>query len=132
MTSIIFIFLLTGLVSGFIAGLLGVGGGIIIVPVTYFILLNLDYSPEIVMHVAVASSLGVICFTSISSIRSHIKLKNTNLKLVKKWAIGIIIGSIIGSFAASSISGQSLVILFVILVYLYLVHILFYPLPSLY
>ena len=93
MTSIVFIFLLTGLVSGFIAGLLGVGGGIIIVPVTYFILLNLGYSSEIVMHVAVASSLGVICFTSISSIRSHVKLKNTNLIIVKKWAIGIIIGS---------------------------------------
>ena len=79
MTSIVFIFLLTGLVSGFIAGLLGVGGGIIIVPVTYFILLNLGYSSEIVMHVAVASSLGVICFTSISSIRSHVKLKNKKL-----------------------------------------------------
>ena len=118
MTSIVFIFLLTGLVSGFIAGLLGVGGGIIIVPVTYFILLNLGYSSEIVMHVAVASSLGVICFTSISSIRSHVKLKNTNLIIVKKWAIGIIIGSIVGSIAASSISGQSLVILFVILAFL--------------
>ena len=40
-----------------------------------FILLQLEFSSEIVMHVAVASSLGVICFTSISSIRSHIKLK---------------------------------------------------------
>ena len=129
MTSIIFIFLLTGLVSGFIAGLLGVGGGIIIVPVTYFILLNLGYSSEIVMHVAVASSLGVICFTSISSIRSHIKLKNTNLIIVKKWAVGIIIGSIVGSIAASSISGQSLVILFVILAFLISLNMLFQQNP---
>ena len=129
MTSIVSIFLLTGLVSGFIAGLLGVGGGIIIVPVTYFILLNLGYSSEIVMHVAVASSLGVICFTSISSIRSHVKLKNTNLIIVKKWAIGIIIGSIAGSIAASSISGQSLVILFVILAFLISLNMLFQQNP---
>ena len=86
MTIIVFIFLLTGLASGFVAGLLGVGGGIIIVPVTYFILLQLGYALEVVMHLAVASSLGVICFTSISSIRSHLKLKNTNLNIVKKWA----------------------------------------------
>ena len=79
MTYLIFIFLSTGLISGFIAGLLGVGGGIIIVPITYFILINLGYSTDIVMHVAVASSLGVICFTSLSSIRTHLKLGNTNI-----------------------------------------------------
>ena len=104
MSTIIIIFLLTGLVSGFLAGLLGVGGGIIIVPVTYFVLLQLEYNQDIVMHVAIASSLGVICFTSISSIRSHLKLKNTNLNIVKKWGIGIVVGSILGSLSASSIS----------------------------
>ena len=68
MTYLIFIFLSTGLLSGFLAGLLGVGGGIIIVPIVYFVLLNLSYSLEVVMHVAIASSLGIICFTSISDI----------------------------------------------------------------
>ena len=77
---------------------------------TYFILLKLGYSSEVVMHVAVASSLGVICFTSLSSIRSHIKLKNTNLNIVKKWALGIVLGSIFGSLSASFISGENLVL----------------------
>ena len=129
MTIIIFIFLLTGLASGFVAGLLGVGGGIIIVPVTYFILLKLGFGSEVVMHVAVASSLGVICFTSISSIRSHIKLKNTNLIIVKKWAPGVILGSILGSLSASFISGENLVIIFVILAFLISLNMFFQQKP---
>ena len=129
MTVIVFIFLLTGLASGFIAGLLGVGGGIIIVPVTYFILLQLEYDSELVMHIAVASSLGVICFTSISSIRSHLKLKNTNLSIVKKWAFGIVLGSIFGSLSASFISGENLVIIFVILAFLISMNMLFQQNP---
>ena len=72
MTSLIIIFLLTGVISGFIAGLLGVGGGIIIVPISYFILLYLDYSTVYAMHVAIASSLGImltlLIFTLVSLI----------------------------------------------------------------
>ena len=129
MSIIVFIFLLTGLASGFVAGLLGVGGGIIIVPVTYFILLQLGYGSEVVMHIAVASSLGVICFTSISSIKSHLKLKNTNLNIVKKWAFGIVLGSILGSLSASFISGENLVIIFVILAFLISMNMLFQQKP---
>ena len=129
MTIIVFIFLLKGLASGFVAGLLGVGGGIIIVPVTYFILLQLGYASEVVMHLAVASSLGVICFTSISSIRSHLKLKNTNLNIVKKWAFGIVLGSILGSLSASFISGENLVLIFVILAFLISMNMLFQQKP---
>ena len=81
MISLITIFLITGIISGFMAGLLGVGGGIIIVPISYFVLLYLDYSSDYAMHIAIASSLGVICFTSISSIRTHLKLKNVNLEI---------------------------------------------------
>ena len=95
MTILIIIFLLTGLLSGFLAGLLGVGGGIITVPITYFVLLHLGYSVEYVMHIAIASSLGIICFTSISSIRTHLKLKNVNLVIVRKWVPGIIAGSLL-------------------------------------
>ncbi len=129
MTIIVFIFLLTGLASGFVAGLLGVGGGIIIVPVTYFILLQLGYGTEIVMHVAIASSLGVICFTSISSIRSHLKLKNTNLNIVKKWTLGIVLGSILGSLSASFISGETLVMIFIILAFMISMNMFFQQKP---
>ena len=118
MTYLIFIFLSTGLLSGFLAGLLGVGGGIIIVPITYFVLIHLGYTIDIVMHVAIASSLGVICFTSISSIRSHVKLGNTNVIIVRKWIPGIILGSLAGSLLASYISGNILVLIFIFLAFL--------------
>ena len=111
-------FLFTGLISGFIAGLLGVGGGIIIVPTTYFILLYLGYSTSIIMHVSIASSLGVIFFTSISSVRSHIKLQNVDFNIIKKWCFGVITGSIIGSILASTIKGDTLILIFVSLLFL--------------
>ena len=73
--------------------------------------------------------LGVICFTSISSIRSHLKLKNTNLNIVKKWAFGIVLGSILGALSASFISGENLVIIFVILAFLISMNMLFQQKP---
>ena len=116
--NLIIIFLITGIISGFMAGLLGVGGGIIIVPISYFVLLYLDYSSDYAMHIAIASSLGVICFTSISSIRTHLKLKNVNFKILRTWVPGIVLGSLAGSYSASIISGEVLVNIFICLAFL--------------
>ena len=58
--SFIILFLIIGVFSGLFAGLLGVGGGIITVPISYFVLLHLGYSIDVVMHMAIASSLGII------------------------------------------------------------------------
>ena len=125
MTILIITFLLTGLLSGFLAGLLGVGGGIIIVPVSYYVLITLGYSIEVVMHTSVASSLAVIVFTSLSSIRSHFKLGNIEKRVIKKWSIGIIMGSLLGSFLASSIKGEILVLIFVSLAFLISINMFF-------
>jgi uncharacterized protein len=122
---LIITFLLTGLLSGFLAGLLGVGGGIIIVPVSYFVLTTLGYSIEVVMHVSVASSLAVIVFTSISSIRSHLRLSNVDKKVIKKWFFGIILGSLMGSLMASKIRGEVLVLIFVSLTFLISINMFF-------
>ena len=125
MTILILTFLFTGLLSGFLAGLLGVGGGIVIVPVSYFVLISLGYSIEVVMHVSVASSLGVIVFTSISSILSHFKLGNIDNEVINKWFLGIIAGSILGTFLASLINGEILVLIFVSLAFLISINMLF-------
>jgi len=125
LTILIITFLLTGLLSGFLAGLLGVGGGIIIVPVSYFVLMTLGYSNEVVMHVSVASSLAVIVFTSISSIRSHLRLNNIDKEVIKKWFFGIIVGSLIGSLLASKIKGEVLVLIFVSLTFFISINMFF-------
>ena len=125
MTILIITFLLTGLLSGFLAGLLGVGGGIIIVPVSYYVLSKLGYSIEVVMHVSIASSLAVIVFTSISSIRSHLNLGNIEYRIIKKWFLGIMIGSLLGSFLASKIDGKILVLIFVTLAFLISINMFF-------
>ena len=123
--SFIILFLIIGVFSGLFAGLLGVGGGIITVPISYFVLLHLGYSIDVVMHMAIASSLGIITFTSISSIRSHLKLNNIDKIVIKKWYLGIIIGSLIGSFLASKINGEILVIIFVSLAFTISFHMFF-------
>ena len=109
------ILLITGVFSGLIAGLLGVGGGLVVIPVVFYILNFYGFSMGIIMHVAIASSLGVICITSLSSIYAHYKLKNIEVDVIKKWFVGIILGSIFGAIIASSINGNILVIIFGIL-----------------
>jgi uncharacterized membrane protein YfcA len=118
LTILIITFLSTGLLSGLLAGLLGVGGGIIIVPVSYFVLISLGYSSDVVMHVSIASSIAIILFTSVSSIRSHLKFNNVDKEVVKKWFPGIMLGSLLGSILASKINGEFLIIIFVSLAFL--------------
>ena len=104
--------LITGIFSGLIAGLLGVGGGLIVIPVVFYILNFYNFSKDIIMHVAIASSLGVIFITSLSSMYAHYKLNNIDANVVKKWFIGVVFGSIFGAIIASSIDGNILVVIF--------------------
>ncbi|GGA73020.1 UPF0721 transmembrane protein [Neiella marina] len=95
----------TGVVAGVLAGLLGVGGGIVIVPVFYFVLQSTGVPQASAMLVATATSLLVIIPTSLSSIRAHHKRGNVDWALVKRWAPWMIIGVIGGSQTALLIDG---------------------------
>ncbi|MGB0898206.1 MAG: TSUP family transporter, partial [Psychrobium sp.] len=77
----------TGIFAGILAGLLGVGGGIVIVPVLFFLFQSFGVSPESAMLVATATSLATIVPTSISSIRSHHHKGNVDFELLKRWAL---------------------------------------------
>jgi len=91
----------SGLVAGFAAGLLGVGGGIVTVPVLEYSLRFADVPEEYRMHVAVATSLAAIIPTSISSARTHHARGAVDWELARRWAAPMFIASFVGSLLAS-------------------------------
>ncbi|KGB82663.1 membrane protein [Rhodovulum sp. NI22] len=98
--------------AGIMAGLLGVGGGIVLVPVLFWLLSLTDFPPEIAMHMAVATSLATIIFTSISSARAHHRRGAVDVSLLKLWAPGIILGALSGGLAAKYIEAGGLKLVF--------------------
>ena len=98
----------TSAFAGVLAGLLGVGGGIVIVPVLSFMLEFMKFSPNVAMHVAVGTSLLTIIPTSITSLRAHNKRGAMDKDLIRAWAPYVAFGAAIGGIAAHFISGASL------------------------
>lgn len=120
----------TGLVAGVIAGLLGVGGGIVIVPVLEVALQFAGVPPEWRMNVAVATSLATIIPTSISSARAHHARGAVDLSLARAWAPGMLAGALLGSVLAARVSSQGLAAIFGIVALLVAVK-MFLPLDGL-
>lgn len=105
----------TGIFAGLLAGLFGVGGGIVIVPVLYFLLQVFGVSAESAMMIATATSLATIVPTSISSIRAHHKKGNIDTDLLKYWGGFIFVMAIVGSLFANSVKGNALTLVFSII-----------------
>ncbi len=105
------IYLLIGAIAGFTAGLFGVGGGLIIVPILYIVFTQLQYDPSVIMHMAVGTSLATIIVTSISSVMAH-HLKGAVLwSVFRNLAPGLVIGSFLGAGIADYLPGQGLQLL---------------------
>ncbi|MBA6346942.1 MULTISPECIES: sulfite exporter TauE/SafE family protein [unclassified Colwellia] len=115
----------TGVFAGILAGLLGVGGGIVIVPVLFFLFQSFGVSPESAMLVATATSLATIVPTSVSSIRSHNKKGNVDFDLLKRWAVFILIGVLVGSWLVTLVEGTMLTMLFGVIAVLSALNMLF-------
>ncbi|MBJ3778329.1 sulfite exporter TauE/SafE family protein [Acuticoccus sp. 2012] len=115
-----------GALAGLIAGLLGVGGGIVIVPVLYYLLPAADIPEHARMHVAVATSLATIIATSIISARSHYKRGGVDVPLLKSLAPGIVIGVLIGVALGGAASGRTLTAIFAVIAFIVSIHMAFF------
>ncbi|MFO7594958.1 MAG: sulfite exporter TauE/SafE family protein [Desulfocurvibacter africanus] len=98
------VYLGVGAGAGILAGLLGVGGGVVIVPALVFAFTGLGYPAEHIMHLALGTSLASIMFTSISSFRAHHKRGAVLWNVVKAITPGIIVGTYAGTYVASMLS----------------------------
>ena len=119
--------LATGCVAGVLAGLFGIGGGIVIVPVLETALGFIGVDPAIRMHVAVGTSLATIVPTSISSARAHHQRGAVNIDIVKRWAVFVLVGALLGAWIASLVHSRVLAIVFATLAFLVAIKMLFFP-----
>ena len=105
-------------VAGFMAGLLGVGGGIIMVPALYYAFTVLDFDLVTRMHLSVGTSLAIIIPTSIISTKTHMEYDAVDLKMVKSFGIFILLGVIAGTFLAVNLKTPALVLFFSIFAFM--------------
>lgn len=108
--------LLLGSVTGFLAGLLGIGGGMLMVPFMSFILTAKGYPADYTVKMAVATSLATICFTSMSSVRAHHRRGAVLWPIVRLLAPGILLGALVGAQLAVALPGKVLSVLFAVFV----------------
>lgn len=102
-----------GALAGITAGLLGIGGGIIIVPVLVMVFQHQEVDASVLMHVAIGTSLATIVITSLSSIRAHQKHGAIDWAVFRTITPGILVGALLGSVIADAINGELLRNLFI-------------------
>jgi len=107
---------LTAVPVGFVAGLFGIGGGLITVPFLYYIFSKLGIDPAYLMHLAVGTSFAIIIPTSTVSVLTHHKFKAVDFDIVKSYGIFVVLGVIVGTIFAASLKTKSLVLFFSIVI----------------
>ncbi|MDL2268757.1 sulfite exporter TauE/SafE family protein [Desulfosarcina sp. OttesenSCG-928-A07] len=130
MTTILLMYLLVGVVAGILAGLLGIGGGLVIVPMLVLCFSWVNIPDTMTMHLALGTSLASIMFTSVSSFWAHHQRGAVHWDVVKKIVIGIFTGTFIGSCIAAQLSTRFLKGFFVVFLYYVAVQMLINKKPK--
>jgi uncharacterized membrane protein YfcA len=101
-----------GVFGGFAAGLLGIGGGMVLVPFMTMVLTARGFAPHLIIHMSIATALATILFTSLSSMRAHHRHGAVLWPVVKLFVPGILLGSWVGPWIARGIEAGTLALLF--------------------
>jgi len=109
-------YLALGIAGGFAAGLLGIGGGMLYVPLLTWLFETQGFASESLLHLALGTSLTTIIFTSISSMRSHHAKGNVDWSIVRGISPGIVMGGVIGGVLAKHLSTTTLALIFAVFV----------------
>lgn len=112
------VLLLLGLIVGVLAGLLGIGGGLVVVPALHFLLPSIGVEPNLVMHIALATSLACIVITTSSSVFNNLRLNNIDTHAARTMVPGVIVGGLIGASIANFIPTEYLPKVFGVIVLL--------------
>ena len=116
---------ITAIPVGFVAGLFGIGGGLITVPFLYYIFEKFGIDKSFIMHLAVGTSFAIIIPTSTVSVMTHHKFKAVDFNIVKSYGIFVIIGVIFGTIFAANLKTRPLILFFSVVVYLLAFYLLF-------
>ena len=115
---------LTAVPVGFVAGLFGIGGGLITVPFLYYIFSSIGLDQQYLMHLAVGTSFAIIIPTSIASVLTHNKFKAVDFDIVKSYGIYVVLGVILGTLFAASLKTKSLILFFSIVIFFLSIYLL--------
>ena len=106
------VYLLIGLSVGFLAGLFGIGGGMVMVPMLVFVFTAKGFPPEHMMHLSLATSMATIVFTSISSVRAHHRHGAVDWAVARAMAPGIVVGALAATLVAGFVPTRPLAVFF--------------------
>ena len=115
---------LTAVPVGFVAGLFGIGGGLITVPFLYYIFNTIGFDQSYLMHLAVGTSFAIIIPTSTVSVLTHNKFKAVDFEIVKSYGLFVISGVLAGTLFAAFLKTKFLVLFFAIVIFLLGVYLL--------
>ena len=127
LNQIIFIFsvmVLSAVVVGFLAGFFGIGGGIIMVPILFYIFSFVGIEKTFVMHMAIGTSFLIIIPNSIISTLTHMKFKSVEFSIVRTFGIFVVIGVVLGTVFAVSLKTSGLVLFFSIMTMIFAIYFL--------
>ena len=114
----------SAVIVGFMAGLFGIGGGLIMVPILFYLYSFVGIEQRFVMHLALGTSFSIIIPTSIISTMTHMKFKAVDFSIVKTFGIFVVIGVVFGTIFAISLKTSSLLLLFSIMTMIFAIYFL--------